>query len=129
MVACSVFLLTCLCYSTIIGIIGAFSFIKHSMGEEFFLKEGFLGILDAISFAGTVLGNFSILVYPLKKPKLAYTIQTVIHVSLIFISFQLAEYLPEISKLFLIIAMLVSGFCRAFMVIPRAIFINNSNSN
>ena len=69
------------------------------------------------------------MLYPLKRPKRAYTIQAIVQTVVLISVFYVIHRVHSVAKYLLPMGMFISSFGRAFMVVPRVINLNNSDSN
>ena len=69
------------------------------------------------------------MLYPLKKPKMAYTIQAIMQTLIIVAVFYVIHKTHSMAKILLPIGMFFSAFGRSFLVVPRVINLNNSDPN
>ena len=67
------------------------------------------------------------MIYPLKKPKTAYTIQAIIQTLLFFVIYYTIHQYYGTAKILLLIAMAARAFGSAFLVIPTVINLSNSD--
>ena len=67
------------------------------------------------------------MLFPLKKPKQAYTIQATFQTVLLLVVFYMIHQQNSVAKPLLVFSMLVSAFGRAFLVVPTLINTNNSD--
>ena len=78
-----------------------------------------------MSFVGRTLGSCFLLFFYIRRQKLVYTIQSIVHSLMLFLVFAIIYDVSNgVAKFLLLSCMLVSGFFRAFLVIPRVIFVN-----
>ena len=67
------------------------------------------------------------MIYPLQKPKRAYTVQATVQTILLLIIFFIIHQEHSLAKVLLMLGISVSAFGRAFLVVPTVININNSD--
>ena len=69
------------------------------------------------------------MLYPLKRPKRAYTIQAIMQTVVLISVFYIIHRVHAVAKYLLPIGMFLSSFGRAFVVVPRVINLNDSDPN
>ena len=78
-----------------------------------------------MAFVGRTIGSCFLLFFYIRRQKLTLTIQSIIHSFVMFLVFAIVYDVPvDVAKFLLIGCMLISGFFRAFIGIPRIIFVN-----
>ena len=69
------------------------------------------------------------MLYPLKKPKRAYTIQAVVQTLILLFVFYIIHKVHSVAKILLTIGVFVTAFGRIFIVVPMTINMNHSDPN
>ena len=87
-----------------------------------------LGVLDGFFSLGRFIGSGILVLYKVNSLKGVYTGQAIIQTIISGIIFAIIFIVPvSLVQVLLIIAILVTGFSRSFVTVPRIIILNFSN--
>ena len=110
----------CLCHDQ-----GSTQFLASTLQTLpwYFINDS--GAVDSMSFVGRTLGSCFLLFVYIRRQKLTYTIQSIVHSLMLFLVFAfIYDVSNGVAKFLLLSSMLISGFFRGFLAIPRIIFVN-----
>ena len=110
----------CLCHDQ-----GSTQFLASTLQTLSWYLINYSGAIDSMSFVGRTLGTCFLLFVYIRRQKLTYTVQSIVHSLMLFLVFAFIYDVPNgAAKFLLLSSMLISGFFRGFIVIPRIIFVN-----
>ena len=124
-----VFLLSNLAFQAVAGQIGAYSMCKAPLAQTYGYDEGFLGILEAVSILGEIVGSISILFLSLNAVK-GYLLLALIN-SLMGVLLFLPRHLQavEIRNFLVLFVLFMQSFCVAALGYSQIIFSHYYDEN